>query len=402
MPVKKEDASTKASPKTSSTRKTPVRKTTSTTTVAAKSPSVKKAVAANTRHIEENAKTIENNSKLIHILYGAIIILMMIIAALAFYVGTMYGKPSITPWNSWTTVINTTAEDITITVIDDIRCSDCQTSAIVDQLRGLPFLAWATIIEQDFSDSWVAELMEENNLSNIPTVLFSTNALADGGQIVPYLTPINNGQFSLTLPQTFNPFAKRSENGFLLTSDEIVQSLQETAYYEWASDAKITWIEYTDVNCHYCKKMASDKTAEIVLEKFPETLNKNTVNYIGVWGQSTQIAAEALECIASFWWADAYNNAMKNTLLSGDSSRSAIIALGTESGIDSSSLESCIDNGDVKDLVASKFDIARNAFSVTWTPGNIILNNETGEYELISWAYPATAFEDVINRMLAE
>jgi len=39
-----------------------------------------KKVEANARHIEENQNTIENNAKLIHILYGTIIGLMMIIA----------------------------------------------------------------------------------------------------------------------------------------------------------------------------------------------------------------------------------------------------------------------------------------------------------------------------------
>jgi hypothetical protein len=32
----------------------------------------------------------------------------------------------------------------------------------------------------------------------------------------------------------------------------------------------------------------------------------------------------------------------------------------------------------------------------------VIINNETGEYEIISGAYAADVFEDVINRMLGE
>jgi hypothetical protein len=46
-------------------------------------------VTTNTRHIEENTRNIKSNSNLLHVLYGVIILLMLVIAGLAFYVGTM-------------------------------------------------------------------------------------------------------------------------------------------------------------------------------------------------------------------------------------------------------------------------------------------------------------------------
>jgi len=51
-------------------------------------------VTENARHIEENKKDIQNNSKMIHLLYGVIIVLMLVIAGLAFYVGTIFGGPN--------------------------------------------------------------------------------------------------------------------------------------------------------------------------------------------------------------------------------------------------------------------------------------------------------------------
>jgi hypothetical protein len=145
MPVKKTVAATE---KTASAAKTTVRKTTTRAKTAA--TKVAPQVEANARHIEENATIIKNNSSMIHLLYGAIILLMLIIAGLAFYVGQMLGNqgntvPAVTPIAS--------AEEITITIIDDARCADCQTSAIVEQLQVLPFLAGATFVQQDFSDS---------------------------------------------------------------------------------------------------------------------------------------------------------------------------------------------------------------------------------------------------------
>lgn len=142
MPVKKTT--------TAATTKTPVKKTTTRVKKTPVKAATTNQVAANARHIQENASDIKNNSSMIHILYGTIIVLMMIIAGLAFYVGQMMGNKA-TPTTVTPTVV--TAEDISVTIIDDVRCSDCQASAIMKQLQVLPFLAGAEFIEQDFSDS---------------------------------------------------------------------------------------------------------------------------------------------------------------------------------------------------------------------------------------------------------
>lgn len=227
MPPKKAVIATE---KTTPATKPTARKTTSrakTTTTKAAS-TAKTQVEANARHIEENTATIKNNSSMIHVLYGAIILLMLIIAGLAFYVGQMMGNqgtttPSVSP------VI--TAEEITITVIDDARCVDCQAGAIMEQLQVLPFLAGATFVEQDFSDSGVSDYIIENNITALPVVIFNSNAMNDGGQITPYLTALPDGQFSLALGATFDPFATRSEKGFLEASSNTISEIQESAHY---------------------------------------------------------------------------------------------------------------------------------------------------------------------------
>lgn len=37
---------------------------------------------------------------------------------------------------------------------------------------------------------------------------------------------------------------------------------------------------------------------------------------------------------------------------------------------------------------------------VQGTPGTVVINNETGEYELIAGAYPVSEFERVIDKLL--
>jgi hypothetical protein len=40
------------------------------------------------------------------------------------------------------------------------------------------------------------------------------------------------------------------------------------------------------------------------------------------------------------------------------------------------------------------------AFAITWTPWNILVNNETLEYATLSWAYPISYFIEAIDTLL--
>lgn len=227
---------------------------------------LEKVVQENVRHIDENTREIRSNSNMIHVLYGIIIVLMLIIAGLAFYVGTRLG--------SGATPGMTQADDIEITVIDDARCTDCQTSELITQLKTLPFLSAATFVQKDFADKGVEAYLKENNIKLLPAIVFNTNTLADGGQIVPYLTALADGKgYSLALPSKFNPFAKRSANGFLLLEDDTVKNIKAGSYIDGNKDATITWIEYSDVQCPYCAKLHNDGTPDTLQEKYGDSLN---------------------------------------------------------------------------------------------------------------------------------
>jgi hypothetical protein len=47
-------------------------------------------------------------------------------------------------------------------------------------------------------------------------------------------------------------------------------------------------------------------------------------------------------------------------------------------------------------------NVGSEVFGITWTPWNVLVNTSTLEYEILSGAYPASYFEDIINRLLAE
>ena len=338
---------------------------------------------------------VQNNNN--NALYIVIILLLVVIAVLAFFVGKNMG-------NTWVAAnpngSTTVATDLKITVIDDTRCTSCATNDVVNQLKQTPFLAAAEYEMKDFADEGIEDYIKENNITVLPAVVFSTNQIGDNWAMTQYLTPIANGEYSLQIGSTFDPFAKRSDRGFLQIEDkELISDIIATSHIEW-EEAKILWLEYSDVNCHFCKKMVSDGTVESVSESLPSTFSHAFINFIGVGGSRTQSAAEALECIASNGWNEAYNYAFKNSLSEWKDSINDILWFAEEKWADKAAVQSCIDNGESKDLVAKKYNTGQNQFGITGTPGNVILNTETGEYEVVSGAYPADTFVSTINSLV--
>ncbi len=320
----------------------------------------------------------KNNNN--NILFGVIIFLLIVIAVLAFFVGKNMGSTTVV--NNNTTTSTELPDDFSIIVVDDKRCSDCQASQFITQLQQAPGLSTVDIEMVDFSDTGIAAMLEDEKITTLPAIIFSHNTGLDAG-LTQYLQPLPSGKYTLSVGATFNPFAERSERGFLQLDEAAIAELTEGLNISGNSDAEITWLEYSDVNCHYCKKMETDGTAATVAETLGDDFNKAAITYISVGGQASQSAGEALTCIAQVAGSQAYNTAFSTTLSTGSNSISAILAAAEKEGVDTTAVQACIDNGDTKADIAKKIELQNKYFGQGGTPRNVILNTKTGEYEVL-------------------
>jgi hypothetical protein len=62
-------------------------------------------------------------------------------------------------------------------------------------------------------------------------------------------------------------------------------------------------------------------------------------------------------------------------------------------------LTACVDAKTYSQKIADQMDMGSDIFWITWTPWNVLINNETLEYEILSWAYPISSFEDIIDKL---
>ena len=76
-----------------------------------------------------------------------------------------------------------------------------------------------------------------------------------------------------------------------------------------------------------------------------------------------------------------------------------LINIATELGVDKSALQSCVDEWKYKQAINDGMTQASTLFGVNGTPGNVIIDRETGNYKLVSGAYPADEFVNAINEL---
>ncbi|NIR30845.1 MAG: thioredoxin domain-containing protein [Gammaproteobacteria bacterium] len=169
------------------------------------------------------------------------------------------------------------------------------------------------------------------------------------------------------------------------------------------SDATVSLIEYSDFECPYCKRFhpiaktlvdGSGGKVNWVYRHFP----------LSIHDPGAMREALASECAAAqggndaFWkYADAI---FERTTSNGNGfSASRLVPLAEEIGLDAQEFQDCLENERYKARVEE--DVRDGtAIGITGTPGNILLDNETGEVRVIPGAVPLARLEADLKSLL--
>lgn len=179
-----------------------------------------------------------------------------------------------------------------------------------------------------------------------------------------------------------------------------VTAVAESDHVFGEKGARISLIEYSDFQCPYCQRFHG--TAKQIVDKYAGSVNWVYRHYpLSFHEPAASRQAIASECVAelggngSFWsFVDLiFENPYEND--------EQMAKLALEVGVDENAMNDCLNSGKYDSLVAAQMADATDV-GVTGTPGNIILNNETGEAIRIDGAQKQELFEKFIDEMLAE
>ncbi len=164
-------------------------------------------------------------------------------------------------------------------------------------------------------------------------------------------------------------------------------------------DAKISLVEYSDFQCPYCK--AFHPTTKEIVDTYKGDVNLVYRHYpLSIHEPAASLQAVASECVAELGGNDQFWSLTDILFDSGPSDEKSLTAAAVGLGIDGDAFKTCLNSGKYDQKISSNIANGSNS-GVTGTPGNIILNNETGDAVLVEGAQKLPVFQKVIDPMLS-
>ena len=216
------------------------------------------------------------------------------------------------------------------------------------------------------------------------------------------LAQFANGGTAAPTPTADNTTTDTTTQG----GDDMKASLAEikkNAYIDGNPNARFTLLEYSDLQCPFCKRHHENGTIAKLLQNYPNDVNHIFREFpLTNIHEHAQKAAEAAECAGDQKGAKGFYAYVNAVFASTDISVDGLIATATGEWYNKAKFTSCVNNGDSVATVAAQLAEGQKLFGITGTPGNVLIDGETGKFVVIAGAYPYEKFETELKKMLAE
>lgn len=177
----------------------------------------------------------------------------------------------------------------------------------------------------------------------------------------------------------------------------VVEDMLASSPIRGDENARFTIVEYTELHCPYCQRHSQEGTINSVIEQFPGEVNSISKHFI-IHGEDALNLAAAMECVAELN-PEAYHETFEKAFDAYPVEMEGLVSIATELWTDATALQACIDEWRYTEAVEDMMNQGNQLFGVNGTPGNVIIDRETGKFKLVSGAYPVESFVEAINNM---
>lgn len=169
-------------------------------------------------------------------------------------------------------------------------------------------------------------------------------------------------------------------------------------------NARIALIEYSDLECPFCKSF--HPTAKQAIDEYDGDVMWVYRHFpLDQIHSKADKQAEAVECAGKLAGNDGFwkmtDKIFEVTPSNNGLDNSTLPDLAASVGINKSQFQTCLDSGEFAQHVEDDYQAGIKA-GVTGTPGNILLDTETGDTQLIPGAVPYPQLKQAIDAMLSE
>ena len=180
-----------------------------------------------------------------------------------------------------------------------------------------------------------------------------------------------------------------------------VPPVTSTDHVRGDKNAQLTWIEYSDFECPFCKRFHPSMLQ--MMEEYKGKVKWVYRHFPLSFHQNAQKEAEASDCAAELGGNDAfwkYSDAIfERTTTNGTGfALSALIPLAKELGLNEKKFKECLDSGKYAQHVADDMN-GGAAAGVNGTPGSFLIGKD-GQAQLVSGALPYEQIKALIDAEL--
>lgn len=176
-------------------------------------------------------------------------------------------------------------------------------------------------------------------------------------------------------------------------------------YVRGNKDAKITLVQYSDFECPYCKKF--HPVGQQIMAAYSNDVNWVYRHFpLDFHNPMATKEAEASECAGELGGNEGFwkfvDGIYEKTQSGGNGlTEDDLVTIAGGIGLDQTAFSSCLSSGKYEAKV--KQDTAEGGKAgITGTPGNIFINNKTGEVRVMNGAQEFDTFKGLIDEMLAQ
>lgn len=199
-------------------------------------------------------------------------------------------------------------------------------------------------------------------------------------------------------PKAAQPAAEAKASG-TLTKDEVT-ALTKNAYIKGNTSADILWIEYSDLECPFCKRLHDSWAIQNMEKKYGSKLALMFKHYPLPFHPTALPAAESAECVGEAGGGTKYFAFIEGIFSKGTPSQDIIDSVVKEIGLDATKIKTCADSKKFAAKITADQTEGSSKFGVNGTPGNVIINTKTGKYTVVSGAQPEANFQAAIEGLL--
>jgi protein-disulfide isomerase len=183
-----------------------------------------------------------------------------------------------------------------------------------------------------------------------------------------------------------------------------VPNIQKNDHVRGNPKARIILVEYSDLECQYCKEF--HPVAKQILNAYKNDVMWVYRQYPSLFHKNALKEAVASECVASLAGNDAFwkfiDTIYEQTTSNGTGfAVDKLAPLAQDVGVSSEAFQACLDNSEFTQKVTDESNLGSRE-GVTGTPGIIITDTKTGKTQLIPGALGFDTMKSIIDGMMKQ